>query len=86
MEVKTWGERWHEEMPRSRDNRCPTCSDGTLWKLTFKNVQEHLVGLDDRNDIYKITAIFKCPNCESLFWFHLDKIFAEWALEDVDEK
>ena len=85
MKVKTWGEMWHEELPRSRDNRCPKCGDGTLWKLTTKNVQRHIVGLDDRGS-YKVTAIFKCPKCEVLFWFHLDLVVAEGVLESMEER
>jgi uncharacterized protein with PIN domain len=83
--LKLGGEMWHEELPHSGDNRCPECGDGTLWKLTIKNVQRHIVGLDDRCS-YKVTAILKCPKCESLFWFHLDLAFAILVLQDMEER
>ncbi len=86
MEVKTWGERWHQEMPRSGDNRCPECGDETFGRLSIKNVQRHIVGCDMGGTMTKVKAIFRCPKCESLFWFHLDLVFAGWVLEDMEEK
>jgi|688.fasta_scaffold1068579_1 hypothetical protein len=85
MKVKTWGERWHEELPRSRDNRCPECGNGTLGTLSIENAQRNIVGIDTQG-FCKVIAIFRCPKCEILFWFHLDLVFAGWVLEDIEEK
>ena len=86
MEVKTWGEGWHEDMSRSRDNRCPECGNGALGIPSVENIQKYIVGLDDGREAYKVRGIFKCPRCENLFWFHLDRVIARWALEDMGEK
>jgi uncharacterized protein with PIN domain len=86
MKIKTWGEPWYEEMSRSRDNRCPECHEGTLGRPSIENVAKLLVGIDTRGGSFKVTAIFRCPKCENLFWFHLDLIFAEWVLEDMEDR
>lgn len=87
MELKTWGVLWHQEIPRSRDYRCPECGDGTFYKLTTDNIRKYIVGVDiDQCGSYKVIAIFRCPKCEKLFWFHLDLGFASWILESMEER
>ena len=85
MKVKTWGELWHQELSHSGDNRRPESGDGTLGQFTIKNMKRHIVGLDDHGS-YKVIAIFKCPECEFLFWFHLDVALAGLVLEDMEER
>jgi hypothetical protein len=52
----------------------------------MENVRKHIVGCDEGCSSYKVRAIFRCPKCESLFWFHLDYVFAEWVFEDMEER
>lgn len=84
MNLKTWGETWNEDLLRSRDNRCPTCGNGTLGHTDFyENCKKLIVGLQPGG--FKTVAIFRCPKCQNLFWFHLDSVFAKWLCEDMKE-
>ena len=87
MELKTWGQVWHEDIPRSRDNRCPLCGNGTLGTPSILNVRKYIVGIDESGgSAYKTRAIFKCQSCNGLFWFHLDIMFAILVLEGMEDR
>jgi len=83
MKVKTWGVICHQEIPHSTDNRCPECGDKTLGVSNLSNTAKpHIVGFEDGS----MKAIFRCPGCDCLFWFHFMKDFVEDFFENFEER
>lgn len=83
MKVKTWGHAWHLGIPHSRDYCCIECGDSTLKQATdfFRKCKRHIIGFDSG----EFAAIFRCPKCESIFWFHLNLDVVENFFSDFDE-
>jgi len=80
MKLKTWGVSWNQELPHSIDYTCTECNDDSL-KLDrgfIERCKKHIVGFDAGNH----SAIFMCPKCFCLFWFHLNQDVAERFFSD----
>ena len=85
MIVRSWGKIWHCELPHSMDNRCPVCNDGTLGMTSSNFIakcREHIVGFDAGN----LAAIFECPRCGELFWFHLNPAIVVCFFKDFEPR
>jgi len=83
MKVQTWGQAWHAEMQHSGDNCCPICRDPSLAGSNFNDTFKVLiVGFEHCSP--KPKAIFRCPSCNILFWFHLHPDHSKFLLKDLN--
>lgn len=79
--MKTWGKVWHHELPHSMDYHCPGCNDSTMSVSSGSFVdtcKKHIVGFDAGS----LAAVFECPACWTLFWFHLNPVIIDYCFKE----